>query len=168
MAEDYDALNRESDLLLKHTMEWTTKEIDQQVQNEIWQQMEKQSQEPKQSFQQQLHIGQTILKTAPTLSIEGITKILTIYQTAPRKRNTKTDWLSRICRRCNTIPNSRKNTETITYLKHYSKVTQGRQSPIQWAKTEILTAKKITTGPNTLLPHMKNRIQNEGKVLGKQ
>ena len=40
MMEDYDALSRESHIPLKHTMEWETEEIDQQVQNEIRQRIE--------------------------------------------------------------------------------------------------------------------------------
>ena len=130
MMEDYESLNQEAHIPVKHATERTNKEIDQYVSNEIRTEFEKRGKK-KRKFIKQLHHGRYKFQNTPRTAEE-----LKTHYTRPTPELQGNTTLQSTDHRefaGDTIlylePKS--NQDILTHLNHYQIVTKGREIPIQ-------------------------------------
>jgi len=133
--EDYDALNHEAQIPLKRTIERAPPELEQHVSNAIRQDFEMQNQEQKHLFIRQQHQDQHTIGIKKPQTYEE----LTIRYTRPSpelKGHTMQKPTDRQEYADDTVLflESTQPTAILQHLRHYNRITTGRQIPIHWEK----------------------------------
>ena len=169
MMEDYNALNHEAHIPLKHTFERTQSDIEQHVSNEIKKEFDLQTKEQKLKFIENMYHDQ---------QITGVKIPHTTEELKERYKNPPKELQGNMAQ----VPadhqeyaddtilhmETKGTQDLLQQLNRYHLVTKGRKIPINWNKTEILT--KTTKREKTPMlppPYQKIQYKQEGQVLGK-